>query len=277
MRKKGCATWDGGKSTWGGQVRVFGTVPVIKDDGWNGVHEDGLAWFKNNREVHLKYLKHLKESVATIREIVEEARGERPLDSSLSFACLYTKRSQELVEYAVGTKICSFGSLKKSVFNISYSTTNKAFQVPEDPSGLESLGACSTEASLAGSLMSAIVYALAKTSCASDSLCASFLTPGYISSGLVQNLVSLTTNVPPSKRDYEILFQPLFDECFNPPPCAVSPDSVVVAAPRPVDPVGSPLSTTIDQDVPSASTSPTNQEIQSQVTHQGVKEQIHGH
>nr|GEZ66925.1 hypothetical protein [Tanacetum cinerariifolium] len=22
------ATWDGGKSTWGGQVRDFGTVPV---------------------------------------------------------------------------------------------------------------------------------------------------------------------------------------------------------------------------------------------------------
>nr|GEZ53374.1 putative ribonuclease H-like domain-containing protein [Tanacetum cinerariifolium] len=34
--------------------------------------------------------------------------------------------------------------------------------------------------------------------------------------------------------------------------------AMVVAAPRPVDPAGSPLSTTIDQDVPSASTSPTN-------------------
>ncbi|GKA55613.1 hypothetical protein Tco_0754685 [Tanacetum coccineum] len=94
---------------------------------------------------------------------------------------------------------------------------------------------------------------------------------------LVQKSVSPTTYVPPSKRDYEILFQPLFDEYFNPPPCAVSPDPVAVAAPRPVDPASSPLSTTIDQDVPSASTSPTNQEIQFQVTHQGVEEQIHGH
>nr|GEY05716.1 hypothetical protein [Tanacetum cinerariifolium] len=40
---------------------------------------------------------------------------------------------------------------------------------------------------------------------------------------------------------------------------------------------GSPSSTTIDQDVPSASTSPTTHEIQSQVTHQGAEEQIHGH
>nr|GEU88342.1 retrotransposon protein, putative, unclassified [Tanacetum cinerariifolium] len=62
--------------------------------------ELGLASY---REVHLEYLKHLKESVATIHEIVEEARVERPLDSSLASACLYTNRSQELVEYVVGT------------------------------------------------------------------------------------------------------------------------------------------------------------------------------
>nr|GEV29023.1 hypothetical protein [Tanacetum cinerariifolium] len=79
---------------------------------------------------------------------------------------------------------------------------------------------------------------------------------------------SLTPYVPPSKKDYEILFQPLFNEYFNPPPHVVSPDPATVAAPKAVDLAGSPSSTTIDQDVPSASTSPTNQEIQFQVTHQ---------
>ncbi|GJV92406.1 hypothetical protein Tco_1540219 [Tanacetum coccineum] len=58
---------------------------------------------RNNREVHLDYFKHLKESVETLREIVEEAKVERPLDSSLAFAYLYTKHSQELLEYAIGT------------------------------------------------------------------------------------------------------------------------------------------------------------------------------
>ncbi|GJZ14548.1 hypothetical protein Tco_0550225, partial [Tanacetum coccineum] len=48
-------------------------------------------------------------------------------------------------------------------------------------------------------------------------------------------------------------------EQFNP---------VAIVASRAVDPVGSPSSTTIDQDEQSSSTSPTNQEIQSQVTHQ---------
>ncbi|GJR74354.1 retrovirus-related pol polyprotein from transposon TNT 1-94 [Tanacetum coccineum] len=46
---------------------------------------------KNNREVHLVYLRHLKESVDTLRDIVEEAKAERPLDISLEFALPYTK------------------------------------------------------------------------------------------------------------------------------------------------------------------------------------------
>ncbi|GJY54788.1 hypothetical protein Tco_0446452 [Tanacetum coccineum] len=58
---------------------------------------------RNNREVHLVYLRHLKESVDTLREIVEEAKVERPLDGSLAFACRYTKHSQELLEYVFGT------------------------------------------------------------------------------------------------------------------------------------------------------------------------------
>ncbi|GJW40635.1 gag-pol polyprotein [Tanacetum coccineum] len=58
---------------------------------------------RNNKEVHLVYLKHLKESVETLRKIIEEAKVERPLDSSLASACLYPKHSQELVEYVIGT------------------------------------------------------------------------------------------------------------------------------------------------------------------------------
>nr|GFA34388.1 hypothetical protein [Tanacetum cinerariifolium] len=51
----------------------------------------------------LDYLRHLKESVETIRDIVEEAKVVRTLDSSIVFACRYTKHSQELLEYAIGT------------------------------------------------------------------------------------------------------------------------------------------------------------------------------
>ncbi|GJW15005.1 hypothetical protein Tco_0019138 [Tanacetum coccineum] len=58
---------------------------------------------RNNREVHLDNLKHLKESVETLHEIVEEARVEKPLDRSLASSCLYTKRSQKLLEYVIDT------------------------------------------------------------------------------------------------------------------------------------------------------------------------------
>ncbi|GJS41010.1 retrovirus-related pol polyprotein from transposon TNT 1-94 [Tanacetum coccineum] len=47
--------------------------------------------------------KHLKESVDTLREIVEEAKVERPLDRSLASACCYTKHSHKLLEYVFGT------------------------------------------------------------------------------------------------------------------------------------------------------------------------------
>ncbi|GKD41900.1 hypothetical protein Tco_1266545, partial [Tanacetum coccineum] len=39
----------------------------------------------------------------TVREIVEEARVVKPLDTALNSACKYTKLSQELVEYVIGT------------------------------------------------------------------------------------------------------------------------------------------------------------------------------
>ncbi|GKC36933.1 hypothetical protein Tco_1049317 [Tanacetum coccineum] len=68
---------------------------------------------RNNREVHLDYLRHLKESVETLREIVEEAKVERPLDRSIVFACRYTKHSQELLEYAIGTCLKDFNKQDK--------------------------------------------------------------------------------------------------------------------------------------------------------------------
>ncbi|GJV30184.1 integrase, catalytic region, zinc finger, CCHC-type containing protein [Tanacetum coccineum] len=63
---------------------------------------------KNNRSAHLNYISHLKESVETVREIVEEARVVKPLDNALNYACQYTKLSQELLEYVIGTCPKSF-------------------------------------------------------------------------------------------------------------------------------------------------------------------------
>ncbi|GKE54583.1 hypothetical protein Tco_1489739, partial [Tanacetum coccineum] len=66
----------------------------------------------------------------------------------------------------------------------------------------------------------------------------------------------------------------MFDEYFQPSPNVVSRVPHVVAL-IPVDTTGKPSSTSIDQNAPSTSTSPTTQETQSPVIHPGVEEQIH--
>nr|GEU89213.1 hypothetical protein [Tanacetum cinerariifolium] len=67
---------------------------------------------RNNRDANLDYLRHLKESVKTIHDIVEEAKVVRPQDRSIVLACRYTKHSQELLEYAIGT--CPQGSQQRA-------------------------------------------------------------------------------------------------------------------------------------------------------------------
>ncbi|GJW52250.1 retrovirus-related pol polyprotein from transposon TNT 1-94, partial [Tanacetum coccineum] len=48
------------------------------------------------------------------------------------------------------------------------------------------------------------------------------MTPGTISSGLVQNPSSSTPYVPPKKKEWDILFHPIFDEYFHPSPSVAS-------------------------------------------------------
>nr|GEV38741.1 reverse transcriptase domain-containing protein [Tanacetum cinerariifolium] len=70
---------------------------------------------RNNKDVHLDYLKHLKESVASLHEILKEPRVEKPLDFSIATACRYTKHSQELVEYVIGTYPTTFHKREKQI------------------------------------------------------------------------------------------------------------------------------------------------------------------
>ncbi|GJS08406.1 retrovirus-related pol polyprotein from transposon TNT 1-94 [Tanacetum coccineum] len=60
---------------------------------------------------------------------------------------------------------------------------------------------------------------------------------------------------------------------FNPPPSVVSPVPAV-AAPRPTDLTGTPLSTFVEQDAPAASTSSTTHETQSPITFEGIEGQL---
>ncbi|GKF67803.1 hypothetical protein Tco_0197482 [Tanacetum coccineum] len=107
------------------------------------------------------------------------------------------------------------------------------------------------------------------------------ITPATISSGLVPNPPSSTPFVPPSRSDWDMLFQPLFDELLNPPPSVDHPAPEVVApidevaAPEPAISTGSPSSTTVDQDAPSPSNSQTTPDTQSPIIPNDVEEDNH--
>ncbi|GJV89458.1 retrovirus-related pol polyprotein from transposon TNT 1-94 [Tanacetum coccineum] len=80
------------------------------------------------------------------------------------------------------------------------------------------------------------------------------MTPGTLSLGLVPQPPSSTPFVPPTRNDWDILLQPLFDEYFHPPPCVDHPVPKV-AAPVSAVSIGSPSLTSVDQDAPSSSIS----------------------
>ncbi|GJS56876.1 retrovirus-related pol polyprotein from transposon TNT 1-94 [Tanacetum coccineum] len=96
-----------------------------------------------------------------------------------------------------------------------------------------------------------------------------FLTLGQISSGLVLNSVLATPYVPPTNKELEILFQPMFDEYMEPPHVErqVSPAPAVLV---PANSAGTPSSTTIDQDAPSPSHSPSSSAFQYPSLHKGI-------
>ncbi|GJW87420.1 retrovirus-related pol polyprotein from transposon TNT 1-94 [Tanacetum coccineum] len=73
------------------------------------------------------------------------------------------------------------------------------------------------------------------------------MTPATSSSGLVSNPIPQQPCNTPKRDDWDLLFQSMFDEYFNPLTNANSPVPVV-AAPRAVDLADSPMSTSIDQD-----------------------------
>ncbi|GJS07800.1 retrovirus-related pol polyprotein from transposon TNT 1-94 [Tanacetum coccineum] len=107
------------------------------------------------------------------------------------------------------------------------------------------------------------------------------MTPTTISSGLVPNPPPSTPFVPLSRTDWDILFQPLFDELLTPPPSVDLPAPEVIAL---IDEVvasvlavstSSPSSTTVDQDAPSQSNSQTTPETQPPLIPNDVEEDNH--
>ncbi|GJY68928.1 retrovirus-related pol polyprotein from transposon TNT 1-94, partial [Tanacetum coccineum] len=107
------------------------------------------------------------------------------------------------------------------------------------------------------------------------------MTPATISSGRVPNPHPSTPFVPPSRTDWDMLFQPLFNEFLNlsrsvdhPAPKVVAPINEVITLVL-ADSTGSPSSTTVDKDAPSLSNSQTTPETEPPVIPNDVEEDNH--
>nr|GEZ38283.1 retrovirus-related Pol polyprotein from transposon TNT 1-94 [Tanacetum cinerariifolium] len=112
------------------------------------------------------------------------------------------------------------------------------------------------------SLNKASVVDSKATSSSSSGLALNEMTPGTISSGLVQKSSSTTSYVPPSRNDWDLLFQPLFDELLNPPPSVDNQAIEVIAPIAEVIPQVDDDSTVILQDV-------GNDNLDIEVSHMG--------
>nr|GEU54019.1 copia protein [Tanacetum cinerariifolium] len=127
----------------------------------------------------------------------------------------------------------------------------------------DSYGSCSDNADISKALMFLWTEAVA-TACYTQKQI-----PNSYPSGLVPDHVPAAPYIPPTNKDLEILFQPMFDEYLEPhnfkrpvPPTPAAQVPVVLAS--------TPSSTTIDQDASSISYSPSSSIVQPSISHQGV-------
>ncbi|GJY80133.1 retrovirus-related pol polyprotein from transposon TNT 1-94 [Tanacetum coccineum] len=100
------------------------------------------------------------------------------------------------------------------------------------------------------------------------------MTPAAPSSGLVPNLPHSAPFIPPSRHQWDLVFQSGFDEFYSPRFSIASPVPIGETT-APVESTGSTSSTTVDQDAPSLSTSQTTPQSQSQAIPLSAEEESH--
>nr|GEV67069.1 hypothetical protein [Tanacetum cinerariifolium] len=64
---------------------------------WSEMQTHAVPKLRKNRTAHTDYIRHTQEEAATLREIVESERLLSQLNTSLAYACKYTRWIQELL------------------------------------------------------------------------------------------------------------------------------------------------------------------------------------
>nr|GEV12774.1 retrotransposon protein, putative, Ty1-copia subclass [Tanacetum cinerariifolium] len=240
--------------------------------------------YKNNRETQISYLKHTMEQAAILREIVEQAKSLNPLDSvsyTTYSGCskhMTGDRSQltnfvhkflDTVKLGLGHNLLSVGQFCDSNLEVAF-RKHKCFvrNLKED------------EAS------NFIIKFLKMIQVRLNTPVRNIRTDNgteFVNQTLRRYYesvgISHETSVARSpqqngfvERDnWDRLFQPMFDEYFNPPTIAVSPVPVA-DVPKTVNLADSPMSTSVDQDTPSTSIPSSQEQEHSLIIYQGFEE-----
>nr|GEW98022.1 retrovirus-related Pol polyprotein from transposon TNT 1-94 [Tanacetum cinerariifolium] len=227
-------------------------------------------------DAHLDYLRHLKESVETIRDIVVEAKVVRPLDRSIVSACRYTKHSQELLEYAIGTfPVYYVEGLGYNLFlvgqfcdsNLEVAFKKHSCYVQDTNDVVERRNRTLVEAA-----QTMLIFSKAPMFLWAEAVATACYTQN-------RSLIHIRHNKTPYElvhnKKPDLTFFRVFgkgiesttkepDESWKP----FTPMSPTQAVQAPVNSAGTPSSTTIDQDAPSLSISPSSLALQSH--HQGI-------
>nr|GEU77130.1 integrase, catalytic region, zinc finger, CCHC-type, peptidase aspartic, catalytic [Tanacetum cinerariifolium] len=262
---------------------------------------------RNNKEVHLDYLKHFKESVATLCEIVEEAMVEKPFDSSLAYACVtlntlknWKKRVTFIDPYETSTHN-NLRHIKKQTMNKTNELVIPSTEVndPTVASGSKPMSNTKKDRTLLAtsdmkklkvyprnnkssakrknrvdasiSYKRTVIYSNSNSVCITCKKCLMSVNHDKC---VVKSVKSVKK--PPVKIVWQIKQdKQVWQETGKlfaavEPPCVERAVSSALSILVPVNTAGTPSSTTIDQDAPSPSHSPSSSALQSLSLQQSV-------
>nr|GEX95403.1 retrovirus-related Pol polyprotein from transposon TNT 1-94 [Tanacetum cinerariifolium] len=231
---------------------------------------------KNNRDAHLDYLRHLKESVETIRDIVKEAKVVRPLDRSIASACRVNScpdaSGSQPKSHVKPNRISPAKGVNKLPVE-DQPRTNKSHlktsnhvdsssRLKRTNGVVERWNRTLIEATRTMLIFSkALMFLWAEAVATASKILENFNQQLILEYSLVMHQAgkdklrprtkfgSCNSLCTPTNKELEILFQPMFDKYLEPPSAErlVPPAQAVQA---PVNSAGTPSSTTIDKDAP---------------------------
>nr|GEU30123.1 integrase, catalytic region, zinc finger, CCHC-type, peptidase aspartic, catalytic [Tanacetum cinerariifolium] len=241
----------------------------------------------NNRNTHIYYLKHTYEQADILWGIVKKAKAKQSLDNALDFACKHAKEIQELLVYVRDTcpnvytpsekliVVTPINKIKKDGFSEPLTSSSN---IQQRSNAIDVPPSSSLINDMLYRLFSDLEVAFRKNTCFIQNLeCVDLLSGSRdtnlytisLDDMLKTSSIYLLSKASKTKSwlwhrrdDWDNLFQPMFDEYFNPPTSAISPVPLATG-PRAVDIADSPVSTSIDQDTPS--TNSTSQGLSSNV------------